>query len=182
MAEAEEDETEIEEETDVIELLSEELVIDGIDESVTSLLADGEAVAEVLTVVAEAEAERETEAETAEEEEARLVVAAAEEALDEPARELEDDELEDAARELETEEPEDAARELETEELVELGATEVVVVLEVSLPKTDIRYQPPHFCVASPAQLVLHWLSGTMSVFDSDPQKHSLPFCRPYKG
>jgi len=170
VAEAEEDETEIEEEIDVIELLSEELVIDGIDESVTSLLADGEAVAEVLTVVAEAEAERETEAETAEEEEARLVVAAAEEALDEPARELEDDELEDAAREL------------ETEELVELGATEVVVVLEVSLPKTDIRYQPPHFCVASPAQLVLHWLSGTMSVFDSDPQKHSLPFCRPYKG
>lgn len=170
MAEAEEDETEIEEEIDVIELPSEELVIDGIDESVTSLLADGEAVAEVLTVVAEAEAERETEAETAEEEEARLVVAAAEEALDEPARELEDDELEDAAREL------------ETEELVELGATEVVVVLEVSLPKTDIRYQPPHFCVASPAQLVLHWLSGTMSVFDSDPQKHSLPFCRPYKG
>ena len=179
MAEAEEDETEIEEETDVIELLSEELVIDGIDESVTSLLADGEAVAEVLTVVAEAEAERETEAETAEEEEARLVVAAAEEALDEPARELEDDELEDAARELETEELEDATRELE---LVELGATEVVVVLEVSLPKTYIRYQPPHFCVASPAQLVLHWLSGTMSVFDSDPQKHSLPFCRPYKG
>ena len=137
MAEAEEDETEIEEEIDVIELLSEELVIDGIDESVTSLLADGEAVAEVLTVVAEAEAERETEAETAEEDEARLVVAAADEVLDEAARELEDDELDD--------ELDETARELETEELVELGATEVAVVLEVSLPKTDIRYQPPHF-------------------------------------
>lgn len=136
MAEAEEDETEIEEEIDVIELLSEELVIDGIDESVTSLLADGEAVAEVLTVVAEAEAERETEAETAEEDEARLVVAA-DEVLDETARELEGDELDD--------ELDETARELETEELVELGATEVVVVLEVSLPKTDIRYQPPHF-------------------------------------
>lgn len=50
------------------------------------------------------------------------------------------------------------------------AAAEVVVVLVVSLPKTDILYQPPHFWLALPAQLVLHWLSGTMSVEARLPQ------------
>lgn len=121
--------------------------VDGIDVSVTLSLADSEAVEE-LTVVADAEAERETEA--AEEEAARLVVAAADEdaALDEAARE--DEELEEAGRDTEADDEATAALDV-------LGAAElVVVVLAVSLPKIDIRYQPPHICLESPAQAVLH--------------------------
>lgn len=59
----------------------------------------------------------------------------------------------------------------------ELAAAEVVVVvLDVNLPKTDILYHPPHFWLALPAQLLLHWLSVTMSVDERVPQKHSFPF------
>jgi ribose/xylose/arabinose/galactoside ABC-type transport system permease subunit len=109
-------------------------VVDGIDVSVGSLLADAEVV-EGLTVVAEAEADRETEAE---EEAARLVVAAALlEATADEAEEAREEEAELAAA-LEL-------LELTAAELLALGATEVVVVLAVSLPNTDSLYHPPHF-------------------------------------
>lgn len=142
-------------EEDVIVTEAEELVplIDGIVESVTSSLAELEALeADGLTVVAEAEAETDLELDAddgaaVEAEEARLEDELEEARLDD---ELEDDRLDD--------------------ELELAAAEELLVVAEVNLPKIDILYHPPHFWLASPAQLVLHWLSGTISVEERVPQ------------
>lgn len=141
--------------TEAVELVT---LVDGIDESVTLSLAElDELEADGLTVVAEAEAEPDRE------DVEELVVEAEEDAR-----------LDDT--ELELEDADEARDELE----LELGAAEVVVeALDASRPKTDILYHPPHFWLALPAQLVLHSLSGTMSVEAKVPQKHSFPFCRP---